>query len=162
MGFGIWDTGATGSMGGANQLQTLVTFYTETHGSPDGIKVDTSKQIPFTFADAHRACSRSAFLLPRWFEAFDGKPACKVVLAFATFETNSPILVGLDLIQALQVKLDVMRGTAYSSVLQRFLPTIRLPSGHLAWDLRPTVADRRGREQHIGVSVAPRSRTPDE
>ena len=46
------------------------------------------------------------------------------------------VFLGLDVVRALDVIPDAVRGKVYSRRLKVYLPTTTLPSRHLAWDLR--------------------------
>ena len=86
-GYGIWDTGASGIMGGVPQLQAFIDSFVLIHGETDPIMVDTSRHILFTFVNDQGTTSISAFLFPRWFEEEPpSRKAVKITLALAILD----------------------------------------------------------------------------
>jgi len=99
----------------------------------------------FTFANGSEERSASVLKFTRWFRPRDGMKGIELGLSFAVFDRRSPILLGLDLIMGLGISIDFKRKKVYSMLLGRYLPTTVLPTGHLAWDLRPVAEDYEGR-----------------
>ena len=132
-GFGIWDIGATSSMSGIQGLEAIRASHLDRFGKAD-FQIDSCEdnQLNFTFADGggSKAMSKVSFGHPML--------GTKIKFLFSCFDygQRSPTLLGLDVVRALGAIPDVEAGTVYSKKLKAYLPTVKLPSGHLAWDLR--------------------------
>lgn len=75
-----------------------------------------------------------------------------VGLSSAVFDRSSPILLGMDMAPARDAVIDTTRGTVYARLLGQPLPTMRMSTGHLAWDLRPMDEDVSSRQVNGRVS----------
>lgn len=127
-------------MAGLNGMQKLINAYRRMHGQADDVIVDTKRSLTFMFANGEKNESVSTYVFPRYFEG-DDENVTTACLSFAVFDKSSPILLGMDVAAALDVIIDTTKGTVFSRLLGRLLPTMRMPTGHLAWDLRPTDED---------------------
>ena len=134
-------------MGGMCALEAVVEAFTELYGPGTAeLAVDATHHMNFTFANRQQDSSVSSLVFSRYFEARKTLPASRIKISLAVFDKDSPVLLGLDLIGALGIVPDVNNRTVYASTLGRFLPIVRLPTGHLAWDLRPTRREREVQE----------------
>lgn len=142
LGYGIWDTGATGTMAGLDGMQELLQAYERMPPTSSWARRETSpSRSPMERNESVFTC-----VFPRYFEGADGEINC-LGLSFAVFDRSSPILLGMDVASSMDVIIDTKKGTVYSRLLVRYLPTMRMPTGHLAWDLRPTEEDVRARHR---------------
>lgn len=91
----------------------------------------------------------STCMFPRHFEGLGGldDDISSLGLSFAACDRSSPIMLGMDVASSMDLIIDTTRGTAYSRLLGRYLPTMRMPTGHLTWDLRPTEEYVRARQR---------------
>ena len=123
-GIGIWDCGASLSAGSADLLQELHDAAYEKYG-----KVDLGDaKVRFTFAGGEQSDATSKLHLP--VGHLDGS-AIKI---HPVPNPNTPILLGLDNLRGLKMVLDFDEDTAYSKLLGKYLPTVRL-GPHLGLDL---------------------------
>lgn len=143
-GFGVWDSGATSSMGGVNGLQAILNAYWDVHDDGAGLAVNKDIRLEFSFANGESDSSLSMLSLTRWMHTRT-RSARAVTMSFAVFDRPSPILLGLDIIRALGVEIDFKNGRVFSPEHNIVFPTVILPSGHLAWDLRPNSDDATAR-----------------
>ena len=86
----------------------------------------------------HRYTVNGATVVDKKMEFVHPMLGTKIKFLFSCFDygQRSPTLLGLDVVCALGAIPDVEAGTVYSKKLKAYLPTVKLPSGHLAWDLR--------------------------
>ena len=107
--------------------------FTFTYGLEDSFEINTSpeKQIRYTLdnRDSQTSNYRVNFSMPVISEISVG-------LHFSCFGQTTPALLGVDVVRALDVIPDAMRGKVHSRRLQVLSPATTLPSRHLAWDLR--------------------------
>lgn len=94
LGYGIWDTGATGTMAGLDGMPELLS-YEKMHGQAGGVIVDLARNITLTFANSEQNESVSTCVLPRYFEGPDDEIS-SLGRSFAVFDRSSPILLGVD------------------------------------------------------------------
>ena len=124
---GIWDGGATMTAGSYSLLQDSADLVLERYGY---LEMDESP-VKFTFAGGEESIARSKLWLP--LKALDGRS-----VGINTVPNDyTPILLGLDTLVTYGMVLDYSTGRAYSRVLEREIPTVRLSSGHLAVSLMP-------------------------
>ena len=100
------------------------------------IDSDPEKKINYTFTngESQKSDSRVTFS--------NASLMVSVSFQFGCFGQAAPTLMGLDVVRALDVIPDALRGKVYSRRLKMYLPTTTQPSGHLAWDLRTCLTDR--------------------
>ena len=128
---GIWDCGATRSAGAAELLQPV---FEEALQSYKDVSLEQSR-VRFTFAGGEQSEAQSLLSLP--LPVLEGH--CLQVHPVPN--PHTPILLGLDNLRKFQMVLDFGNDTCYSKVLQRYLPTIRLQSGHLGLALTHSAAE---------------------
>ena len=115
--YGIWDPGATRSCGGFPMVQDIVDHN-------DGALLGES-DVTFTFAGGDSSDAGSIVHLPHP-DLSDG-----YVLHILP-NPRSPVLLGLDVIRYYGLVLDYYNNTVYSHRLKKYIPSVVLPSGHLA------------------------------
>lgn len=121
-GLGLLDGGATRTVGSCAQLQSLVDQARE-----QGYDVDMmASAMRFTFAGGDQEYSQSTVALP--VPDLDGE--CIKVQTVANEAT--PVLLGVDTLRKLGLVIDYAHDRAYSYTLQKMIPVVCLPSGHLA------------------------------
>ena len=121
-GLGLLDGGATRTVGGCSQLQPLVDQAREQGGDVNMM----ASAMKFTFAGGDEEFSQSTVLLP--VPDLDGK--CIGVQTVASDAT--PILLGVDTLRKFGLAIDYAHDRVYSYTLQKMIPVVCLPSGHLA------------------------------
>ena len=126
-GLGLLDGGATRTVGGCAQLQPLVDQALE-EGKDVGMAASAMK---FTFAGGEEDLSKSTVMLP--VPDLDGE--CVAVQTVANEAT--PILLGVDTLRKFGLVIDYAHDRVYSYSLQKMIPVLSLPSGHLAVRLSP-------------------------
>lgn len=119
LGYGIWVTGATGTMAGLDGMQELLHFYKKMHVRASDIIVDTSRNTTLTFANGEKNESVSTCVFPRYFEG-PGDQIDSLGLSFAVLDKSRPILLGTDVASSMDVIIDTTQGTVYSRLLGRF------------------------------------------
>ena len=115
-GYGVWDGGATRSVGGSQSVQPVVDM------NPDTLLDATD--VGFTFAGGESADANTVVTVPH--PSFDDGLVVNVVA-----NDSTPILLGLDNIRRYGLVLDYHHNTVYSHVLKRWIPCVVLPTGHL-------------------------------
>ena len=124
---GIWDCGATMSAGCALKLQPV---FDAASASEHYERVDLEPaMVRFTFAGGEQACSETRLKVPL------GILVGECLSIHSVPNSSTPILLGLDNLRHFQMVLDFEADTVYSKRLGRYLPTVRLPSGHLGLQL---------------------------
>ena len=123
-GYGIWDGGASKSVGGYTSLQEVVD-----NCNKDDVIV-SQPNVSFTFAGGEGADAGTKVTVKHDILT-DGVPVHCIP------NENTPILLGLDLIRHYGLVLDYHNDTVFSHKLNRYVPAVVLPSGHLA--LRMTI-----------------------
>ena len=124
-GVGIWDPGATRSVGGYPQVQEVVDEL-----DPDQTTLQTSR-VSFSFAGGEKTDAKTRVMMDH--EFFPDPLPLNVVATEST-----PILLGLDTIRKYGIVLDYYHDTIYSHVLGHNIPSVVLPSGHLGLALLPS------------------------
>lgn len=145
--YGIWETGAMGAMAGLYGMQELFHAYEKKHGQFNDVMVEPSRTITFTFANGEKNDDVSTCVFLRYFEgASDDANSCG--LSFAVFDRSRQILLGMEVASAMRLVSDMTGGyIVYSRPPGRHLPTMCMPTGHSAWDLRPMDEDVRARQR---------------
>ena len=122
-GFGLLDGGASTSVGGVDQLQTLQDALLS-EGLDVGVAPATRR---FAFAGGDEATAGSQCVLPL--------AGLQRSIRIHVIDRPSPILLGVDVLESLGLVIDYRRNSVYSHALSRSLPATRLKSGHLALNL---------------------------
>ena len=124
-GIGLLDGGATKSVGAFEEIQPLVD-----EARAAGLEVAlTRSPMEFTFAGGEQTNSAISVGLP--VPAFDEN----VISLRSVVNDHTPILLGLDTLRRYGIVVDYYTDRVYSHVLERLIPSVRLPSGHLGVDL---------------------------
>ena len=122
-GVGLLDGGASTSVGGVDQLQTLQDA-SLSEGLDVGVAPATRR---FAFAGGDEATAGSQCVLPL--------AGLQRSIRIHVIDRPSPILLGVDVLESLGLVIDCSRNSVYSHALSRSLPATRLKSGHLALNL---------------------------
>ena len=139
---GIWDCGATMSAGAADLLQPVFDACEARYGQ---VPLDPAK-VRFTFAGGEQSHAESVLQLPM--SSLKGQ----ALTVHPVPNPYTPILLGLDNLRKFGMVLDFAEDTAYSKTLGSYLPTVRLPGGHLGLRL-PGAEDED--EDDEGLSPGP-------
>ena len=121
-GLGLLDGGASTSVGGVSQLQVI----------QDALDQEAADVYPrrkhFQFAGGDETWGETCFRIR--LPGLDD-----LELSICVVDRPSPILLGIDMLTSFGIVIDYEQDQVYSKRLGRVVPSVRLPSGHLALDL---------------------------
>ena len=130
--YGILDGGASASCASFEIIRFIDDEWQPLGRSAD---VEDNGGRAFLFAGGERTSSKTQAWMPN--HAFPDGLGIHVVCC-----TDTPLLVGLDMIRRYGLVLDYFHDTVYSHHLGRIIPSKVLSSGHLAVSMLPNEEDR--------------------